>query len=267
MIPVKSAREIACMRDAGKITGEAIAAAARAIEPGITTKAIDAIIRKSIEDRGATPSFLGYRGYPASSCISVNDVVIHGIPGDYKLVEGDIVSLDVGAFYKGFHGDSGATYGVGRISAEAQQLIDVTKQCFYQALAVCHEQSRVSDISRAVATYAALHGYGVVEAFTGHGVGAELHEEPEVPNFVSDRRGPRLVKGMTLAIEPMILMGGRPDIRVLKDGWTVVSKDGSLTAYYEHTVLITDGKPELLTAREDDAPLPPIAVAPKGVLT
>lgn len=258
MIPIKSQREIACMRDAGRITGEAIAAAALAIEPGVTTRQLDTIIRNTIEMRGATPSFLGYRGYPASACISVNDVVIHGIPDGRKLVEGDIVSLDVGAFYNGFHGDSGATFGVGRISAEAQQLIDVTKQCFYQGLAFCHTNARVSDISLAISSHAAQYGYAVVKKFTGHGVGAQLHEEPEVPNFVSGQRGPRLVSGMTIAVEPMVIMGGNPDVKVLKDGWTVVSSDGSLTAYYEHTVLITNNEPELLTRRDGDLPLPPL---------
>jgi len=259
MIPIKSPREIEIMRVAGRITGEAINAAARAIEPGVTTKQLDAIIRRHIESRGAAPSFLGYRGYQASACVSVNEAVIHGIPDDRKLAEGDIVSLDVGAYYNGFHGDSGATFGVGRISPEAQQLIDVTKQCFYQALAFCQKGRRVHDISRAIQSYAALHGYAVVKKFTGHGVGAALHEDPEVPNYVSDRRGPRLISGMTIAVEPMIIMGGSSDVRVLNDEWTVVSADGSLTAYYEHTVLITDGGPELLTARDGDEPLPPVS--------
>ena len=258
MISVKSAREIDCMRRAGAIAGQAIAMAGRAIEPGITTRQLDGIIRKAIEARGARPSFLGYNGFPANSCISVNEEVIHGIPGKRKLLEGDIVSLDVGASIDGFHGDSSATFPVGRVSAEAMKLIEATKQCFYQALPLIRSGGHISDISKAIAKYAALHRYGVVQKYTGHGVGRDMHEAPEVPNFYTGRRGARMVKGMTLAVEPMILMGGGHRVEVLKDGWTVVSADRSLAAHYEHTVLITDSEPELLTAREGDPLLPAV---------
>jgi methionyl aminopeptidase len=252
MISIKSEREIECMRRAGKIVGEAICEAEKVIEPGITTGQIDSVIRKYIISQGAMPSFLGYRGFPANSCISVNEEVIHGIPGKRKLLEGDIVSLDVGAAIDGFHGDSAATFPVGRISGEALKLIEVTKQCFYQALPAIRAGGYVSMISEAISQYAAGHGYGVVQKYTGHGVGRDMHESPEIPNFVTGKRGARLVRGMTFAVEPMILMGGGYEVEVLRDGWTVVSSDGSLAAHYEHTVLVTGNEPELLTARNGD---------------
>jgi methionyl aminopeptidase len=246
------------MRRAGRIVGEAIAAAEKVIEPGITTRQIDRVIRKYIESRGAKPSFLGYRGFPASSCISVNEEVIHGVPGRRKLKEGDIVSLDVGACVDGFHGDSAATFPVGKVSRGVQMLIDVTKQCFYQALPEIRGGRHVSDLSKAISLFAARHGYGVVQKYTGHGVGREMHESPEIPNFVTGKRGARLVRGMTFAVEPMILMGSSHEVKVLNDGWTVVSADGSMAAHYEHTVLITDNEAELLTARDGDVFLPAV---------
>ena len=249
MIPIKNERELEVMRQACKITAAARALAGDMVRPGVTTREIDKAVHDFIVAQGAKPSFLGYGGFPASACISVNDVVIHGIPGGYKLQDGDIVSIDVGAYWKGFHGDCAATFACGRISPTAEKLISVTKQSFFEGLKFARQGYRVSDISHAVQSYVEQNGFSVVRAFVGHGVGAELHEEPQVPNFGSPGRGPRLVKGMTLAIEPMVNVGGY-DVRVLKDKWTVVTADGSLSAHYENTVLITDGEPEILTVTE-----------------
>ena len=237
------------MRQACRITAAARAMAGEMVRPGVTTKEIDKAVHDFIVAQGAKPSFLNYNGYPASACISVNNVVIHGIPDGYKLQEGDIVSIDVGAFWKGFHGDCAATFACGAIAPEAEKLISVTKQSFFEGLKMARQGYRVSDISHAVQSYVEENGFSVVRAFVGHGVGAKLHEEPEVPNYVSPRRGPRLVKGMTLAIEPMVNVGSY-DVRVLKDKWTTVTADGSLSAHYENTVLITDGEPEILTVTE-----------------
>ena len=237
------------MRQACKITAAARALAGEMVRPGVTTKEIDKAVHDFIVAQGGKPSFLNYNGYPASACISVNNVVIHGIPDGYKLQEGDIVSIDVGAFWKGFHGDCAATFACGRISPTAEKLISVTKQSFFEGLKMARQGCRVSDISHAVQAYVEENGFSVVRAFVGHGVGEKLHEEPEVPNFGSPGRGPRLVKGMTLAIEPMVNMGTY-DVRVLKDRWTTVTADGSLSAHYENTVLITDGEPEILTVTE-----------------
>ena len=237
------------MRQACRITAAARAMAGEMVRPGVTTKEIDKAVHDFIVAQGAKPSFLNYNGYPASACISVNNVVIHGIPDSYKLQEGDIVSIDVGAFWTGFHGDCAATFACGRISPTAEKLISVTKQSFFEGLKMARQGYRVSDISHAVQSYVEENGFSVVRAFVGHGVGAKLHEEPEVPNFGSPGRGPRLVKGMTLAIEPMVNMGTY-DVQVLKDRWTTVTADGSLSAHYENTVLITDGEPEILTVTE-----------------
>ena len=249
MIVIKNGQELQDMRQACKITAAARALAGEMVRPGVTTEAIDKAVHDYIVSQGAKPSFLGYRGYPASACISVNNTVIHGIPGGYKLKEGDIVSVDVGAYYKGFHGDCAATFPCGAISAEAQRLIDVTKQSFFEGIRFAKRGHRVSDISHAVQAHVESNGFSVVRAFVGHGVGAQLHEEPEVPNFGNPGRGPRLLPGMTLAIEPMVNEGIH-DVRVLKDGWTVVTADGKLSAHYENTVLITDGEPEILTVAE-----------------
>ncbi|MDR0381864.1 MAG: type I methionyl aminopeptidase [Oscillospiraceae bacterium] len=251
MIPVKSAREIDAMRRAGAITGQALLAARRMIAPGVTTKQIDRVVRETIQKAGAEPSFLHYRGFPASACVSVNEELIHGIPGARVLREGDIVSVDAGAYFGGFHGDAAATFPVGRVSEEALRLIRETRTCFYKGLEAAREGARVSDISHAVQQHAEANGFSVVRAFTGHGVGAQLHEDPDVPNFGSPGRGPRLLPGMTLAIEPMINAGGFA-VRVLPDGWTVVTQDGRLSAHYEHSVLITRGEPERLTAWQEE---------------
>ena len=249
MIAIKNERELAFMRQACKITAAARALAGEMVRPGVSTEQIDKAVHDFIVRQGAKPSFLHYNGYPASICISVNDTVIHGIPGGYVLQEGDIVSVDVGAFYKGFHGDCAATFPCGAISAEAEKLINVTKQSFFEGLRFVRRGHRVSDISHAIQTYVESNGYSVVRSFVGHGVGAQLHEEPEVPNFGAPGRGPRLIPGMTLAIEPMVNVGTH-EVRVLKDGWTVVTTDGKLSAHYENTVLITDGEPEILTVAE-----------------
>jgi len=249
MIAVKNERELKLMRQACKITAAARALAGEMVRPGVTTKQIDKAVYDFIVSQGAKPSFLHYNGFPASTCISVNSTVIHGIPGGYVLKDGDIVSIDVGACYQGFHGDCAATFPCGAISTEAQKLIDVTKQSFYEGIRFATLGHRVSDISHAIQTYVESNGFSVVRAFVGHGVGAKLHEEPEVPNFGAAGRGPRLIPGMTLAIEPMV-NEGTYDVRVLKDGWTTVTADGLLSAHYENTVLITDGEPEILTVAE-----------------
>ena len=249
MITIKNERELESMRQACKITAAARALAGEMVKPGVSTKAIDQAVHDYIVAQGAKPSFLGYNGFPASTCISVNSTVIHGIPGGYTLKEGDIVSIDVGAFYKGFHGDCAATFACGAISAEAQRLIDVTKQSFYEGMRFARKGNRVQDISRAVQAHVESNGFSVVRSFVGHGVGRQLHEEPEVPNFVSSRPGPRLLRGMTIAVEPMVNAGSY-DVKVLKDGWTTVTSDGQLSAHYENTVLITDGEPEILTVTE-----------------
>ncbi|MBQ4641875.1 MAG: type I methionyl aminopeptidase [Oscillospiraceae bacterium] len=249
MIAIKNEQELSCMRRACKITAAARALAGEMVRPGVSTKAIDRAVREFILSQGAKPSFLHYNGFPASTCISVNSTVIHGIPDGYLLQEGDIVSVDVGAFYKGFHGDCAATFPCGRVSAEAQRLIDVTKQSFFEGLRFVRCGHRVSDISHAIQTYVESNGFSVVRSFVGHGVGAQLHEEPEVPNFGAAGRGPRLLPGMTLAIEPMV-NAGVYDVKVLPDGWTTATADGKLSAHYENTVLITDGEPEILTVAE-----------------
>ena len=249
MITIKNERELPMMRQACRITAAARALAGEMVRPGVSTSQIDKAVHDYIVSQGAKPSFLGYHGYPGSACISVNSTVIHGIPGGYVLKEGDIVSIDVGALYKGFHGDCAATFPCGCISTEAKRLIDVTKQSFFEGIRFATRGHRVSDISHAIQTYVESNGFSVVRSFVGHGVGAQLHEEPEVPNFGPAGRGPRMLPGMTLAIEPMVNVG-RPDVRILKDGWTTVTADGKLSAQYENTVLITDGEPEILTVTE-----------------
>ena len=249
MIAIKNEHELESMRQACKITAAARALAGEMVRPGVSTKQIDKAVHDYIVSQGAKPSFLGYHGFPASACISVNSTVIHGIPGGYVLKEGDIVSVDVGAFYKGYHGDCAATFACGAISAEAQRLIDVTKQSFFEGIRFATRGHRVSDISHAVQKHVESNGFSVVRSFVGHGVGAQLHEEPEVPNYGPAGHGPRLLPGMTLAIEPMV-NAGTHEVRVLRDGWTTVTADGMLSAHYENTVLITDGEPEILTVTE-----------------
>lgn len=248
MINIKNEHEIELMRKAGRITAIARKAAADAVRPGVTTGEIDRIVRKTIESAGAIPSFLGYGGFPGSACVSINDEVIHGIPSDTRVVkEGDIVKVDVGAYIGGFHGDCAATIACGEVSEEIQKLIEVTRQSFYEGIRYAHEGCRISDISSAVQAYVEANGFSVVRKFVGHGVGAALHESPEVPNYGRPGHGVRLQRGMTLAIEPMV-NAGVYDIRVLSDGWTVKTKDGKWSAHYENTVAITEGEPEILTS-------------------
>ncbi len=249
LISVKSPREIEQMRKAGRITAGARKVAGEMVQPGVSTLEIDREVKKFIESHGAKPSFLGYGGFPGSACISVNEVVIHGIPDHRKLKEGDIVSVDVGAYFGGFHGDCAATFPCWTVSPEAQKLIDVTERSFWEGIRMARVGNRVSDISHAVQKLAEGEGCGVVRSFVGHGVGAKLHEAPEVPNFGPAGHGPRLVAGMTLAVEPMIT-AGHWAVRVLPDKWTTVTVDGSLAAHYENTILITDGEPEILTTTE-----------------
>ena len=251
MITIKSDKEIEIMRQSGKIAKTALINAGKAMKPGITTAELDKIVRKSIENAGAKPSFLGYGGFPASACISINDEVIHGIPSGKVINDGDIVSIDVGAYYRGFHGDCAMTFACGDISKESQKLIDVTRQSFYEGIKFAKVGNRISDISAAIQTYAENHGFSVVRKFIGHGIGADLHESPEVPNYGAPNRGARLVSGMTIAIEPMINEGSF-DVEILSDGWTVLTADRKLSAHYENTILITDGEPEILTYHSDD---------------
>ncbi len=253
LISIKSPNEIRLMRRAGRVTAQARALAGSMVRPGVSTLEIDHAVRKFIESQGGTPSFLNYAGYPGSACISVNDVVIHGIPSRHIVLrEGDIVSVDVGACIDGFHGDCAATYACGRISDEARRLIEVTQQSFWEGIQFARVGYRVSDISHAVQAYVEPFGYSLVRDYVGHGVGAKLHEPPEVPNFGPAGHGPRLMAGMTLAVEPMVNQGTW-EIQVMKDGWTVKTADGKLAAHYENSILITDGDPEVLTVTEDGA--------------
>ena len=250
MITLKSSHEIEAMRRAGRITAAARALAGEMVKPGVTTQEIDKAVSAFIRKQGAAPSFYKYNGYPASCCISVNDEVIHGIPAKRVLREGDIVSVDVGAYIGGFHGDCAATYPCGEVSDEARELIAVTRESFFEALKFAREGFRVSDISAAVQAYVERRGFSVVREYVGHGIGKNLHEAPEVPNFGAPGHGPRLLRGMTLAIEPMVNVGTK-DIIQLSDGWTVKTRDGKLSAHYENTILITAGEPELLTVTGD----------------
>ena len=247
MITLKSSHEIDLMRRSGKITAAARALAGEMVKPGVTTQEINDAVERFIRQQGAVPSFLHYNGYPASACISVNDEIIHGIPGKRVLREGDIVSVDVGAYIGGFHGDCAATFPCGRISPEAQNLIDVTRQSFFEGIRFAREGQRLQDISAAVQTYVERNGFSVVREYVGHGVGAKMHESPEIPNYGRPGHGPRLLRGMTLAVEPMVNAGSAA-ITQLSDGWTVKTADGKWAAHYENTILITDGAPEILTA-------------------
>ena len=252
MIRIKSAREIDLMRRAGRITAAARALAGKMVAPGVTTLEIDKAVHDFIVSRGAVPTFLGYSGYPASVCISVNDEVIHGIPGKRVIRDGDVVSIDVGATKDGFVGDCAATFIAGTASKEAERLVTVTRQSFFEGMKAARPGYRVHDIGAAIQRYVEENGFSVVREFVGHGVGAQMHEAPEVPNYFDAHmgHGPRLVRGMTLAVEPMVNQGGW-QVRVLKDGWTVKTMDGSLSAHYENSILITDGEPEILTVPEE----------------
>lgn len=246
-VSMKSAREIELMREAGRLLSRVHEQLGAAIRPGMSTLEIDQLGEKLIRDLGCVPNFLHYSGYPASICVSVNDEVVHGIPRkDRILKEGDIVSLDAGLIYKGYHSDAARTHAVGRISPEAQQLIEVTRQSFFEGIKMAREGCHLHDISNAIDAYVSRFGYGIVRDLVGHGIGTSLHEDPQIPNFAQRRKGVRLQAGMTLAVEPMINAGGW-EVDFLNDGWTVVTRDGSLSAHYENTILVTDGEPEILT--------------------
>ncbi len=249
MIRLKNQREIELMRRAGKIAAAARALAGEMVAPGVTTREIDKEVHKFILSQGAKPTFLGYSGYPASVCISVNETVIHGIPGPRVIREGDIVSIDVGATKDGYVGDCAATFVAGSCDEDSKKLIEVTRQSFFEGIKFARPGYRVSDISHAVQTYAEENGFSVVREFVGHGVGREMHEGPEVPNYGKPGHGPRLTAGMTIAVEPMI-NAGVAGVKILDDGWTVVTRDGKRSAHYENTILITNGDPVILTTEE-----------------
>lgn len=246
MVAIKSKSEIEKMKQAGKVTYGALCAVRDGIHPGVTTKELDKIAEDYIRGNGCIPSFKGYGGFPGSVCASVNDEIIHGIPSNRVLEEGDIISIDVGACYQGYHSDACRTFPVGTISEEAQRLIDVTRQSFFEALKYAKDGYRISDISKAVQDYVEKNGFSVLRNYCGHGVGASLHEDPEVPNYVGGGRGIRIRPGMTLAVEPMVCQG-KKDYYVADNDWTVLTKDGKLSAHYENSILVTSGEPFLLT--------------------
>lgn len=246
MIILKSEREINYMRDAGRIVAGTLAELKKAVKPDVTTQELDQIAEQYIKKQGAIPSFKGYNGFPGNVCTSVNEEVVHGIPGLRKLKNGDNVSIDVGALINGYHGDAAITLPVGEVDAEVQKLLYVTEQALYKGIEQAVAGNRLFDISHAVQTYSEQHGYGVVRDYVGHGIGRSMHEDPQVPNYGTPGRGPRLKPGMTLAIEPMVNLGTH-EVKVLDDGWTVVTTDGKRSAHFEHTIAITDDKPEILT--------------------
>ena len=247
MVTIKSEREIELMREAGRILAKVHEELGRIVKPGISTKEIDRICEEMIRSHGCIPSFLNYEGYPASVCISINDEVVHGIPSKHRyLEEGDIVSLDTGVIWKGYQSDAASTHMIGEVSAEARKLVEVTQQSFFEGIRFAKAGNHLNDISKAIQEYTESFGFGVVRDLVGHGIGTEMHEEPEIPNFSQRRKGIRLAPVMTLAIEPMIT-AGRYDVVWMDDGWTVATEDGSLAAHYENTILITDGEPEILS--------------------
>lgn len=246
MIIIKSHNEIALMKKAGKIVGETLLLLEKEVKPGLTTAELDKMAEEFITKHGAKPSFKGLYGFPSSLCISVNEQVIHGFPGAYVLKEGDIVSIDCGAFFDGFHGDAARTFPIGNISLEAQKLIDITEESFFQGIKFAKEGNKLTDISYGIQSYVEAAGFSVVRDFVGHGIGRKVHEDPNVPNFGKSGRGPKLVEGMVLAIEPMI-NAGNYKVKTLKDGWTVVTADSSLSSHYENTVAILSDGPEILT--------------------
>jgi methionyl aminopeptidase len=247
MIVLKTSRELKIMREAGRIAANALKLAGAAVEPGVSTWEIDRIVRRYIEEQGAKPTFLGYGGFPASACVSVNNVVIHGIPSKKQLIkEGDIVSIDVGATYDGYVGDNAWTFPCGKVSAEAQRLLDVTRESLYEGIQKALAGNRIGDIGSAIQRYVEARGYSVVRDFVGHGVGAKMHEDPSVPNYGTPGRGVRLLPGMTIAIEPMINQGVK-EVKTLEDGWTTVTADGKLSAHFEKSIAVTPDGPVILT--------------------
>ena len=247
MIVLKTGRELKVMREACRISAEALKLAGSAVEPGVTTAELDKIAEKYILSQGAVPNFKNYNGYPATACISINNEVIHGIPSKKRVIQaGDIVSIDLGAKFEGYHGDNAATFACGDVSAEAKRLMDTTRESLYEGISAAVSGGRLGDIGAAIQQYVEKRGYSVVRQFVGHGIGTQLHEAPEVPNFGTHGRGIRLMPGMTLAIEPMV-NAGHYDVKVMPDGWTVLTKDGSLSAHFEHTIVITPDGPQILT--------------------
>jgi methionyl aminopeptidase len=254
MIVCRSAAEIAKLRTANRFVAEVLAELAAAVAPGVTTADLDRLAERLVRDGGAVPAFKGYRGFPATLCASLNQEVVHGIPSASRtLAEGDIISLDVGVKLGGYFGDAAVTVPVGQVSEAAARLLRVTRESLDRAIAQVQVDGRLSDIGHAVQTWVEMHGYSVVREFVGHGIGEKLHEDPQIPNYGQPGRGPRLVEGMVLAIEPMVAMG-RPDTKVLADGWTAVTRDGSLAAHFEHTVAVSAGGPIVLTARQAAEP-------------
>jgi methionyl aminopeptidase len=249
MIVLKNERDLDAMRPAGAVAGTVLEEIAAFIKPGLTTRQVDEFAAKRIKQHGAKSAFLGYRNYPCHTCLSVNEEVVHGLAGDRELHFGDIISVDVGVYYKGFVGDTARTVAVGGCGVAAQRLMDVTEHALGEGIAAAVPGNRVTDISRAIQTYVEANGFSVVREFVGHGVGRSMHEEPQVPNFVDPKSNQKLRSGMTLAIEPMVNTG-QAGVKILKDGWTVVTQDGLLSAHFEHTVLITEGEPEILTCPE-----------------
>jgi methionyl aminopeptidase len=247
MIVLKTSRELKIMREAGRIAANALKLAGAAVEPGVSTWEIDRIARRYIEEQGAKPTFLGYGGYPASACVSVNNVVIHGIPSKKQLIkEGDIVSIDIGATYDGYVGDNAWTFPCGKVSAEAQRLMDATRESLYEGIKQALAGNRLGDVGSAIQRYVEARGYSVVRDFVGHGVGAKMHEDPSVPNYGTPGRGVRLLPGMTIAIEPMINQGVK-EVKTLEDGWTTVTADGKLSAHFEKSIAVTPDGPVILT--------------------
>jgi methionyl aminopeptidase len=246
MVIRKSSRELALMREAGRIVALTHALLQERIRPGVTTAELDAVAHEFVSEQGAEPSFLRYRGFPASLCVSINEEVVHGVPGPRVLKEGDIVSLDFGAIYKGYQGDAAITVGVGHITKKAQELIDVTRGALAAAIAQCKSGNYLGDISSSIQTYAESRGFSVVRQYVSHGIGRQMHEDPQIPNYGSPGRGMLLKPGMSFALEPMVNVGTYLT-RVLDDGWTVVTDDGELSAHFEHTIAITEGEPEILT--------------------
>lgn len=246
MISIKSPREIELMRIAGKIVAETLELMKESIRPGITTLELDTLAEAHIRKRGGIPAFKGYNGFPASICSSVNEQVVHGIPGSTVLNDGDIVGIDIGAVYEGYYGDAARSFGIGHISDDLKKLLRVTEESFFEGIEYALEGNRLSDISNRIQKHVEANGFSIVRDFVGHGIGTGMHEEPQIPNYGPPNKGPRLVAGMALAIEPMVNLGRYP-VKVLKDGWTVVTADGKPSAHYENTIVITKGKPEILT--------------------
>jgi len=246
MISIKSPREIELMRIAGRIVAETLELLSKAIRPGITTLELDTIAEEYIRERGAIPAFKDYNGFPASICSSINEQVVHGIPGPIALKDGDIIGIDIGAVYDGYYGDAARTYGIGNIDKETERLIKVTEESFFKGIEYALPGNRLSDISHSIQKHVESNGFSVVRDFVGHGIGRRMHEDPQIPNYGLPRKGPRLAAGMALAIEPMVNQG-RYAVKVREDGWTVVTADGKPSAHYENTIVITNGKPEILT--------------------